>query len=159
MLAAVIGALFMLIPKPLLALFGMVDPDVAGLGTELLRYLSISGLFIVVALVYTGGLQGSGDTRSPLYITLISQIVIPLGMCGVLQSTRGLRPSDVWLAIVIGHATRCALSVLRFRQGRWRSIKVEIGTVRPPPDELEPDRFKKQITPMDKNVPKIIMAK
>lgn len=130
-LAAAIGALFMLIPQHLLALFGMSEPIVVGLGTELLRYLSLSGLFITVALVYTGGLQGAGDTRSPLYITLISQIVIPLGMCGVLQATRGLQPSDIWLAIIIGHATRCVLSTLRFRQGKWRAIKVEIGTATP----------------------------
>jgi putative MATE family efflux protein len=126
MLAASIGALFMLIPQYLLALFGMADPSVVGIGTELLRYLSLSGLFITIALVYTGGLQGAGDTRSPLYITLISQIAIPLGMCGVLQSVRGLQPADIWLAIVIGHATRCTLSTLRFRQGKWRAIKVEI---------------------------------
>ena len=29
------------------------------------------------------------------------------------------------LAILIGHATRCALSVIRFDQGKWRSIRVE----------------------------------
>jgi Na+-driven multidrug efflux pump len=116
----------MLTPQPLLALFGMSEPLVVGIGTELLRYLSLSGLFITVALVYTGGLQGAGDTRSPLYITLISQIAIPLGMCGVLQWTRGLQPADIWLAIVIGHAMRCILSTLRFRQGKWRAIKVDI---------------------------------
>ena len=45
------------------------------MGAELLlRYLALSGFFITVALVYTGGLQGTGDTRSPLYITLASQI-------------------------------------------------------------------------------------
>ncbi len=125
-LAAVFGALFVFIPQQLLALFGMADSAAAVIGTQLLRYLSISGLFVTVALVYTGGLQGSGDTRSPLYITLISQIVIPLGMCGMLQSTRGLQPGDVWLAIVIGHAMRGALSMLRFRQGKWREIKIEI---------------------------------
>ncbi len=134
-LATVIGALFMLIPQHLLALFGMSEPVVVGIGTELLRYLSLSGLFITVALVYTGGLQGAGDTRSPLYITLISQIVIPLGMCGALQATRGLQPADIWLAIVIGHATRCTLSTLRFRQGKWRVIKVEIGS-----ETLQPGR-------------------
>jgi putative MATE family efflux protein len=132
-LAAAFGALFMLIPQHLLALFGMADAAVVGIGTELLQYLSLSGLFITVALVYTGGLQGSGDTRSPLYITLISQIAIPLGMCGVLQSTRGLQPADIWVAIVIGHATRCVLSTLRFRQGKWRTIKVEIGAATPHP--------------------------
>jgi Na+-driven multidrug efflux pump len=44
----------------------MVDSNVVGVGTELLRYLSLSGLFITMAFVYTGGLQGAGDTRSPL---------------------------------------------------------------------------------------------
>ena len=44
------------------------------IGRQLLRYLSVSGLFITVALTYTGGLQGTGDTRSPLFITLVAQI-------------------------------------------------------------------------------------
>jgi hypothetical protein len=28
---------------------------------------------------------------------------------------------------VLGHLTRGGLSVLRFRQGKWRHIRVEIG--------------------------------
>jgi Na+-driven multidrug efflux pump len=98
---------------------------VVGLGTQLLAFLSISGFFITVALTYTGGLQGTGDTRSPLYISLVSQVLLPLGLCATLQATRGLHPADIWLAILLGHATRCALSVLRFRQGKWRGIRVE----------------------------------
>ncbi len=125
--AAVVGALFLTIPRQLLALFGMDDPVAVGLGTELLGFLSVSGLFITVALTYTGGLQGTGDTRSPLYISIVSQIGIPLGLCAFWQATRGLEPADIWLAILLGHVTRCALSVLRFRQGRWRDIAVDIG--------------------------------
>ena len=87
----------------------------------------MSGFFITVALSYTGGLQGTGDTRSPLYISIVSQIVIPIGLCSWLQATRGLQPSDIWLAIVLGHMTRALLSVLRFRQGEWRRIAVDIG--------------------------------
>jgi len=34
------------------------------------------------------------------------------------------------VAIVLGHFTRCVLTVLRFRQGRWRQIKVEIEGAR-----------------------------
>jgi len=52
---------------------------------------------------------------------------VPIGLCSVLQATRGLQPTDIWLAIVIGHVTRATLSVLRFRQGRWRSLAVDIG--------------------------------
>jgi putative MATE family efflux protein len=124
--AAVIGAMFLLIPDILLGVFGMTEPLVTSIGAQLLRYLSVSGFFVTLALTYTGGLQGTGDTRSPLYISIVSQIAVPIGLCTLLQAMRGLHPSDIWLAIVLGHFTRAALSVLRFRQGKWRHIAVDI---------------------------------
>ncbi len=80
-----------------------------------------------MALTYTGGLQGTGDTKSPLYISIVSQIVVPLGMCAYIDVTRGLRAEDIWLAIVLGHVTRAVLSVWRFRQEHWRDIEVDIS--------------------------------
>jgi putative MATE family efflux protein len=124
--AAGVGSLFLLVPSYLLAAFGMTNPDVLSIGTLLLRYLSVSGFFITVALCFTGGLQGTGDTRSPLYISIVSQIVVPLGICATLQSLRGLTAGDIWMAIVFGHVTRCGLSIVRFRQQKWRDIRVDI---------------------------------
>jgi len=121
-----VGALFILIPEQLLAIFGLEDPTVVQLGRQLLRYLSVSGLFITVALTYTGGLQGTGDTRSPLYITLASQVLVPMGICFTLQGMGQLTASGVWTAILLGHFTRCVLSVARFHQGKWKHIQVDI---------------------------------
>jgi putative MATE family efflux protein len=123
--AALIGSLFVLAPEYLLAIFGLDDPAVVAIGSQLLRYLSVSGFFITVALTYTGGLQGTGDTRSPLFITLISQVALPLGFCFVLQASGQLTPAGVWTAIVLGHFTRCALTVARFKQGKWKTIEVD----------------------------------
>jgi putative MATE family efflux protein len=124
--AAALGVFYFFLPRPLLAMFGMTDPAVVEIGVQLLRVLSVSGLLIAVALTYTGGLQGTGDTRSPLFISLVSQIVVPLGICAAIQQLGTLDAIDIWLAILAGHATRCLLSVLRFNQGRWRTIAVEI---------------------------------
>ena len=124
--AAVVGCAFLLIPGQLFGIFGLTEPLVASIGSQLLRFLSVSGFLVTMALSYTGGLQGTGDTRSPLYISILSQIVIPIGICAVLQSTRGLHATDIWLAIVLGHFTRATLSVARFRQGRWRNIAVDV---------------------------------
>lgn len=124
--AAVLGTLFFFAPRALLAVFGMREPAVVDLGAQLLRVLSVSGLFVTVALTYTGGLQGTGDTRSPLYISLVSQVAVPLGICFALQRAGTLDPIDIWLAILAGHMVRCALSVWRFGQGRWRGIVVEL---------------------------------
>jgi putative MATE family efflux protein len=108
--AAFVGMFFLFFPRQLLAIFGMHD----------------SGLMISVALTFTGGLQGTGDTKSPLYISIVSQIVVPLGLCFVIQQTSTLDPIDIWAAILAGHATRCVLSVVRFKQGKWRNIAVDI---------------------------------
>ncbi len=131
--AAVVGFFFLFFPRQLLNLFGMDEPAVVEIGVQLLRVLSLSGLFVAVALTYTGGLQGAGDTKSPLYISVISQIIVPLGICSVIKLAGTLDPIDVWIAILVGHATRCTLSVLRFKQGKWRSIAVDIE----PRSELE----------------------
>ena len=53
--------------------------------------------------------------------------MIPLGICFTIRTFGTLQPLDIWLAILAGHMTRCLLSVLRFNQGKWRTIRVDIG--------------------------------
>lgn len=125
-IAAVVGVAFLLVPNTLFGVFGITEPNVVRLGRELLAYLSVSGLFITVALTFTGGLQGTGDTRSPLYISLVSQFALPIGYLAIVESTGQLQAHHVWLAIVMGHALRCALSVWRFEQGRWKGIALGV---------------------------------
>ncbi len=126
--AAVVGVVFVMFPRPLFAVFALDDGVTYELGRQLLGYLAVSGFFVTVALTYTGALQGTGDTRSPLYISVVSQVIIPIGICTYFSVTRELMPADIWLAIVLGHMARAGLSVVRFRQGRWRNITVDIGT-------------------------------
>lgn len=122
-----LGAIFLVFPVRLLALFGMTDPQTVELGVQILRVLAVSGLFTSVAFAYTGGLQGAGDTRSPLCISIVAKLFVPIGLCMVAGASGTLEPMEIWVAILAGHVTRCALSYLRFRQGRWRTVEVAIG--------------------------------
>jgi putative MATE family efflux protein len=124
--AGLVGVAFLFFPRQLLALFGLHEPVVIEIGSQLMRVLSLSGLFLVAALTYTGGLQGTGDTKSPMYISIVSQIFVPLGICFVIQQTSHLDAIDIWVAILVGHLVRCVLSVWRFNQGKWRTIAVDI---------------------------------
>lgn len=126
--ATVLGIFYFFFPGQLLGFFGMNDSAALEIGTTLLRILSLSGILVSVALTYTGGLQGSGDTKSPLFISIISQVVIPLGICFIIQQTSKLEAWHIWLAILVGHTTRCILSVWRFHQGKWRDIKIDLET-------------------------------
>src|SRR5689334_7017580 len=49
MVAGGVGLAFFFLPRQLLAVFGMSNPDVITLGRQLLRVLSVSGLFITLA--------------------------------------------------------------------------------------------------------------
>jgi len=135
--AAFFGIFFLFFPRQLLAIFGMNEPAVVEIGTNLLRVLSLSGLLIAVALTYTGGLQGTGDTKGPLYISIVSQIIVPLSICFVIQQTSTLEAIEIWIAILAGHATRCGLSIARFRQGKWRNIVVDIDQPSPRTSRVE----------------------
>lgn len=123
--SAFFGLFYFFFPQYLLAIFGMTDPAAVAIGEQLLRVLAFSGLFISVALAYTGGLQGTGDTKSPLYISIISQVIVPLGICFIIRGVSTLEPIHIWLAILAGHMTRCTLSIVRFMQGKWRNIAVD----------------------------------
>lgn len=122
--AATVGLLFITIPGQLLGIFALTDPIGGALGRQLLAFLAVSGFFVTVALTYSGGLQGSGDTKSPLYISIVSQVIIPVGLCSLLSATVGLEAWHIWTAIVLGHFARASLSVWRFGQGKWKTVLV-----------------------------------
>ncbi len=125
--AAFVGALLPVLPAP--AARGVRHERARGRRDrqQLLRVLSVSGLLITVALTYTGACRARATPRVRSYISIVSQILVPLGICFVIQQTGTLQPLHIWIAILVGHATRCVLSVLRFNQGKWRGIAVDIG--------------------------------
>jgi Na+-driven multidrug efflux pump len=132
--AAAFGLMFWTIPGPLLAIFDLArEPGVSELATNFLRYLSFSGLFVVVMLAFTGGLQGAGDTITPMIIAFVTQIGILLGICYVAYNTDWieLTPTLIWSAILTSHVTRLILTYTVFLRGRWRTLKVSLAEQQP----------------------------
>ena len=125
--AAAFGALFWIFPDTLLGFFFVEDVLVLDIGSSLLHFLAFSGVFIAVTLAFTGGLQGAGDTRKPMYIAFISQIVVLLGICAVYESMGRLSTNVIWTAILVSHMSRFTLTYIMFARGKWENIKVEIG--------------------------------
>jgi putative MATE family efflux protein len=124
--ATVWGVVYWFFPHGLLAIFDVTDPIVLAFGRDLLKYLAFSGIFLATALALTGALQGAGDTKRPMYIAFITQIVIVLGLCELFRQLGTLQAQHIWLAILVGHAARVLLTYLVFQQGRWAHITIEL---------------------------------
>ena len=100
---------------------------VVELGASILHFLSFSGIFVVVGLAYTGGLQGAGDTKAPMFAAFVSQILVLLGICFVYQRMDALTTTVIWSAILISHLARLVFVYYIFKRENWRNIKVAIG--------------------------------
>ena len=131
--AAFFGSFYFLFPRTLLEIFSITHSEtsgdmdlVIGYSVQLLKYLTFSGVFVVMSLAFTGGLQGAGDTKRPMVIAFISQLGVLLGICVVFYSMDRLTTTIVWRAILVSHLTRLAMSYFVFAKGKWRDIIVEI---------------------------------
>jgi putative MATE family efflux protein len=62
----------------ILGLFAISD-IVHRMGTDYLNYVAISQLFMFISFASAAGLRGAGDTRTPMYITLLANILNIVG--------------------------------------------------------------------------------
>jgi putative MATE family efflux protein len=120
----VIGIIFFVFARPLVAFFSS-DPAVIQTGVWFVRILALSQPFIALGQVLAGALQGAGDTRPPLYYTLISQWLIGLPLAYVLTFSLGLGLTGVWVAVAISPVAQGILTVNKFRSGSWKTRLVE----------------------------------
>jgi len=124
--AVMIGAMFLLIPEALLGMFHALDEPIFSYSVTLLKYLSVSGIALMIALALTGGIQGAGETKLPMYIAFLTQIVVLLGICQYHVSRGTLTPEHIWMAILISHASRLLLTYAVFRTEKWTLTQVEL---------------------------------
>lgn len=122
-LAAIIAALFMLIPDLLIGMFS-TDPNVLRYGRPLLLVGACYQFFDAIAIVSDGALRGAGDTRWPFVARcLLSWFVfLPLAYLFAIPMGGGL--TGAWLAGLVSIVLLALYLVLRFRSGAWRQIEI-----------------------------------
>lgn len=76
-LAGSIFFVFSFFPVAGLRLLG-AEPVVVTLGTGYMRWRAIGILFSLVTMVITGVLRGSGDTKKPMYVNIVVNIINPI---------------------------------------------------------------------------------
>lgn len=101
------------------------DPAVLA---ETARYLRVNMLaepFMALAMALSGALQGAGDTRGTMWIIVVCMWLIRLPLAFALSLVAGLGALGVWIAMVASMTVQGLLMAYRFRQGKWRTMKVE----------------------------------
>jgi putative MATE family efflux protein len=118
-----IGALFVALAGPIVRLFN-ADPVIVDSGSHALRIVAAGFPVYAYGMVLTQSFNGAGDTRTPTRINLICFWLCEIPVGYLLARPLGLGPSGVYLSIAIAFSLMAAVSVVLFRRGGWKSVKV-----------------------------------
>jgi putative MATE family efflux protein len=117
------GLLFVLFGEPIVRGFSS-DPAVVAYGTQALRIISAGFLFYAYGMVLTQAFNGAGDTWTPTLINLCCFWLWEIPLAWLLAEPLGLGPTGVFVSVLVGFSTMALVSVVLFRRGRWKRVKV-----------------------------------
>lgn len=121
--ATSIAVIFFLFSKQIVALFSN-DPEVIANASVVLKMIAVIQPFQSSQLILAGALRGAGDTKWPLYSTIVGiwGIRIVLAYLFVLGLEWGL--IGAWLGICIDQVIRYLIVYWRFKTGKWKYIQL-----------------------------------
>lgn len=117
------GVIFFVIPEYFIMIFNR-DPEIVRYGAMCLRLVALAQLPFSSAMVITGALRGAGDTVWPLIIAAIGKWPVRLGIAWLLVYQLDMGLMGAWIAMVVDLWVRGILTFLRFKSGRWKSVKI-----------------------------------
>jgi multidrug resistance protein, MATE family len=117
------GAAFAIFAEPLMRIFTS-DEAVVQLGTQVLRIIAFNQPFMAVSNVLAGALRGAGDTRFPMITSAIGIWLVRLPIGWFLGIVLGLGLQGIYMVYVADAAARAALVAWRWRQGKWKTMRV-----------------------------------
>ncbi len=117
------GVVFLLFPEYLVMIFNR-DPEIVGYGAMCLRMVALGQVPLATAMVLTGALRGAGDTVPPLVIALTGMWGVRLTLAWLLVNQLQLGLAGAWTAMIIDLWVRGTITFLRFRSGKWQTVKV-----------------------------------
>jgi len=116
-----LGALFILFARKAVVLFG-ATPDVLSLAGIALQISALEHPLMAFVMILSGGLRGAGDTRSPLYVTLVCTFLFRFATVYLFAIVFGWGLPGVWFATAVDWGGRSLGLWWIFRRGVWKLI-------------------------------------
>jgi putative MATE family efflux protein len=122
-LLTIVGVLFFAAARPLVGCFTN-DSRVIEIGVECLKLVSLGYPFYAWGMIMEQSFNGAGDTWTPTRINLLCYWMIQIPLAWILSQHTSLGPRGVYLAICSAESVLALISVLLFRRGRWKEVRI-----------------------------------
>lgn len=123
----VMGIIFALFGRNLVATFFSVDPEVVALGHKLLILAAFFQAFDAINITCLGALRGAGDTKWVAAVTFVFAYFLFLPLSMTLAFLAGWGAVGAWIGATVYIIALSGILFKRFAGGRWREISLFVG--------------------------------
>ncbi len=81
-------------------------------------------LVMSVSFILSFALNGAGDTKKPMYATLLSMVIIQIPLALILPHLFGLGIEGIWIAVITGIILQATILGLMYRRGTWKNVTI-----------------------------------
>ena len=120
---AFVTLLFLFFSKPIINIFSN-EASVISYGAKALQIIAAGYVFYGIGMVMIQALNGAGDTKTPTWINFFGFWVFQIPLAYLLSGTFNLGSFGIFIAIVVTEAFVSVTSVIIFRRGKWKLVKI-----------------------------------
>ncbi len=134
--AVVLVALILIFGKYLMMAF-TDTPELIDMSVYMIRILAVGYIAMAVSQVYSGVMRGAGDTVTPMWISLITTVVLRIPIAyGLAYLTRSEvnvngRPESIFISLLVCWVLGAIITVFFYHRGKWRRKAAETFAVFP----------------------------
>lgn len=121
--STVVAVLFFFFGRQLVGLYTR-DPLIIDNASMALKIIALVQPFQSSQLILAGALRGAGDTVWPLIATVVGVLLIRIQVAMFLVNTLQMGLAGAWIAVLADQLIRWGLVFVRFRSGRWKTIRI-----------------------------------
>jgi Na+-driven multidrug efflux pump len=70
-------------------------------------------------MVLSGALQGAGDTKTPMWISIVSNWIVRLPMAWILALSLSYGPTGAWISMAVSVLMTAFLVTWRYQSKAW----------------------------------------
>ena len=89
----------------------------------MMRILAVGYVAMAVTQILSGVMRGAGDTMTPMWISMITTIIIRVpiayGLAALMQS-----PDALFISMLTSWVMGAVLTVIAYRMGRWKKKSI-----------------------------------
>lgn len=130
--SVVLVALILFFGRYLMEMFTST-PEVIDTGMHMMRILAIGYIAMAVTQILSGVMRGAGDTMTPMWISLITTVIIRVpiayGLAALMHSADAL-----FISLLTSWVMGAVLTSIAFRMGRWKKKSIINDDVPEPAD-------------------------